>query len=204
VPRTRVLLLADDPLTRGGLTALLGGEPMLELVGQGTLAEAPALLGEREADVLCWDPGLEDEAAEGLVRAARERPILALLGGGASAAALLRAGVRGLVDRSATGEVLAAALQACAQGLTTLPPALASGWLRLPEPAPEGVDALTPREREVLALLAEGLGNKAIAARLLISDHTAKFLVNAILGKLGAESRAEAIVLAARRGLIVL
>jgi two-component system nitrate/nitrite response regulator NarL len=86
-----------------------------------------------------------------------------------------------------------------------LPPALASGWLRAPAaPGPGGPDALTAREREVLALLAEGLGNKAIAARLDISEHTAKFHVNAILSKLGAGSRAEAIVLAARRGLILL
>lgn len=199
-----MLLVADDPLTRRGLAALLGAEPLVELVGQGTLAEAPALLAAHDPEVLCWDPGADEEAADGLLVAARGRPVLALLGGAASGAALLRAGVRGLVERTATGERLGAALHACAQGLAVLPPGLASGWLRLPEPAPEGADALTPRERQVLALLAEGLGNKAIAARLLISDHTAKFHVNAILGKLGAESRAEAIVLAARRGLILL
>ncbi|HZY06001.1 MAG TPA: response regulator transcription factor, partial [Anaeromyxobacteraceae bacterium] len=71
-------------------------------------------------------------------------------------------------------------------------------------PAPALDEPLTPRELEVLGLLAEGLPNKAIAARLGISEHTAKFHVNAILGKVGAESRSEAIVRAARLGLVVL
>jgi DNA-binding NarL/FixJ family response regulator len=199
-----VLLVADDPLTRGGLAALLGAEPLVELVAQGSLAESPSLLAARDPDVLCWDPGADDREAAALVGAARECPVLALLGAGASGSALLRAGVRGLVERRSAREALGAALHAVGLGLTVLPPVLASEWLRAPEPAPEGPDALTPREREVLALLAEGLGNKAIGARLGISDHTAKFHVNAILGKLGAQSRAEAIVLAARRGLVVL
>jgi two-component system, NarL family, nitrate/nitrite response regulator NarL len=64
--------------------------------------------------------------------------------------------------------------------------------------------ALTPREAEVLNLLAEGLSNKLVADRLKISEHTAKFHVNAILTKLGAETRTEAVVLAARRGLLML
>jgi len=84
-----------------------------------------------------------------------------------------------------------------------LDPDLAEAWLRPPGPAAAG-EGLTAREREVLALLAEGLGNKAIAARLGVSEHTAKFHVNAILGKLGVESRAEAIVHAARAGLVTL
>ncbi|HET9553953.1 MAG TPA: LuxR C-terminal-related transcriptional regulator, partial [Anaeromyxobacteraceae bacterium] len=107
-----------------------------------------------------------------------------------------------LVDRGARGPALAAALRAAAEGLLVLEPSLAGGWLRAPAPA--AGEPLTPREREVLSLLAEGLGNKAIAARLGVSDHTAKFHVNAILGKLGAATRAEAIVVAARRGLVLL
>jgi DNA-binding NarL/FixJ family response regulator len=67
-----------------------------------------------------------------------------------------------------------------------------------------GTEELTPREREVLQLLAEGLGNKEIARRLRISDHTVKFHVNAILGKLGARTRTEAVTRAARQGLITL
>ena len=69
---------------------------------------------------------------------------------------------------------------------------------------PVASELLTARELQVLALLAEGLANKAIAARLGISDHTVKFHVNAILGKLGAESRTEAVTRAARAGLLIL
>ncbi len=79
-------------------------------------------------------------------------------------------------------------------------------WSSLVEPrrpdGAAGVD-LTPREQEVLGLLAEGLSNKLIAARLGISEHTAKFHVNALLDKLGAETRTEAVVTAARRGLLM-
>jgi two-component system, NarL family, nitrate/nitrite response regulator NarL len=89
-----------------------------------------------------------------------------------------------------------------ARGLSVLDGVLARQFVRPPAAAPQ--EPLTPREREVLALLAEGLANKTIAARLGISEHTAKFHVNAILGKLGVESRAEAIVHAARAGLVVL
>ena len=67
-----------------------------------------------------------------------------------------------------------------------------------------GPESLTPREREVLALLAEGLSNKAIADRLDISEHTAKFHVNAVLAKLGVQRRTEAVVRAARMGLVTL
>ena len=207
---TRVLLLGEDALALGGAAALLGGEPLVELAGQGGLDQAPALLlgeaGGPIPDVICWDPSGGEAAAERLLAAAGAVPVLALLGGRTSGADLWRAGVRALVDRGAPPPVLAAALRAAAQGLAVLEPAAAEAFLRVAPPAAdgEGPDALTPREREVLALLAEGLGNKAIAAQLGVSDHTAKFHVNAILAKLGAGTRAEAIVLAVRRGLVAL
>nr|WP_236673772.1 response regulator transcription factor [Comamonas sp. JC664] len=71
-------------------------------------------------------------------------------------------------------------------------------------PPTSAPDALTPREREVLGLLAEGLSNKAIADRLAISEHTAKFHVNAVLAKLGVQRRTEAVVRAAKLGLVTL
>ncbi|HMK93517.1 MAG TPA: response regulator transcription factor [Thermoleophilia bacterium] len=99
---------------------------------------------------------------------------------------------------------LAAALSAAARGLVVLDDALEGMLPRTREVEEALPEQLTPREREVLGLLAEGLSNKAIASRLGISDHTAKFHVNAILGKLGAETRTEAIVHAVRLGLILL
>jgi DNA-binding NarL/FixJ family response regulator len=129
--------------------------------------------------------------------------VLALCTGQAEAGRALRAGARGVLSRGAPADALAAALQAAVLGLLVLDPVLAAAFVRPPEP-PGASEPLTPREQEVLALLAQGLANKAIAVRLGISEHTAKFHVNAILGKLGVDSRAEAIVRAARLGLVVL
>jgi DNA-binding NarL/FixJ family response regulator len=200
-----VLLVGDDVLTRAGLAALLAGAPEVRVVGEGALDEVPALLASLLPDVLCWDPGEAVADAGRLVEAATPAPVLALVGQGHDAAPLWLAGVRALVDRASAREDLGAALLAASRGLAVLDAGRATAWIRPVAAWPEDdPDALTPREREVLALLAEGLGNKAIAARLGISDHTAKFHVNAILGKLGAGGRAEAIVLAARRGLVVL
>ena len=81
--------------------------------------------------------------------------------------------------------------------------AAANAVLRPRPPAAATVEHLTPREQEVLQLLAQGLPNKLIATRLGISDHTAKFHVNGILGKLGAQSRTEALAQAARLGLVL-
>src|SRR5207249_1167480 len=106
--------------------------------------------------------------------------------------------------RDADGPQLAAALQAVAAGLTAFDAEVGAAVLRRRASAEPPGEALTPREGEVLQLLSLGLSNKAIAARLGISDHTAKFHVNAILAKLGAGSRAEAIVRAARLGLVSL
>lgn len=118
----------------------------------------------------------------------------------------------GALQRDATGEEIVAAIAAVAGGLITLDRRLAGDLLttseRPQQPIPERLadveEPLTAREREVLQLLAEGLPNKLIAAQLHISEHTAKFHVSAIMLKLGAASRTEAVTLAARRGLLIL
>jgi DNA-binding NarL/FixJ family response regulator len=118
----------------------------------------------------------------------------------------------GALQRDATGEEIIAAIAAVAGGLITLDRRLAGDLLATPErpqaPMPERLadaeEALTARELEVLQLLAEGLPNKLIASQLHISEHTAKFHVSAIMLKLGAASRTEAVTLAARRGLLIL
>jgi DNA-binding NarL/FixJ family response regulator len=105
--------------------------------------------------------------------------------------------------RDAETEAIVAALSAAAQGLRVLVPTLADalGAGALPAGSP-AIEELTVREREVLALLAQGLPNKAIAQRLAISEHTVKFHINGLMGKLGAQSRTEAVVLAMRLGLV--
>jgi DNA-binding NarL/FixJ family response regulator len=110
----------------------------------------------------------------------------------------LRGGLA-LLPTSAGADQLVAAIEATAVGLAVVHPDHAGSLAARPSD-----DPLTPREREVLHLLAAGLGNKEIATRLVISDHTAKFHVSQILAKLNAASRAEAVSIAMRRGLVPL
>jgi DNA-binding NarL/FixJ family response regulator len=198
----RVLVVADDPLARAGLAALLAGRSDVALAGEVRADEAPRAAAALSAGAVVWDLGAAG-AAPAALGEVPTAPVVAVAADEAQAAEALRAGARAVLFRGASADALAAAAVAAAHGLAALDAELARDWLRPPEPA-AAAEGLTARERDVLALLAEGLGNRAIAARLGISEHTAKFHVNAILGKLGAESRAAAIVKAARLGLVVL
>lgn len=209
MPPLRVLLIADDLLTRAGLAALLARASSCEIVGQ--LASAEELIAAFTTylpDAALWDLGWQAEAAlERLAELADSSPpIVVLLADDAWATTAWTAGARGLLRRTATVEAMAASLEAVAQGLVVLDPGLATALFSAPPPTPTAppLEAITPREREVLQLLAEGLPNKAIAQRLSISEHTVKYHVNALLGKLNAQSRTEAVVRATRLGLILL
>jgi DNA-binding NarL/FixJ family response regulator len=119
----------------------------------------------------------------------------------------LRAGVRGILSRELSAAQLSTALNAVGQGFAVLhpdEPHFQGGGAAGANEAAELVEALTAREREVLQMLAQGRGNKEIAARMKISEHTVKFHVASILGKLGASTRTEAVSVALRRGLILL
>ncbi|HET7458267.1 MAG TPA: response regulator transcription factor, partial [Gemmatimonadaceae bacterium] len=128
----------------------------------------------------------------------------------------LRAGVRAVLPRTAGAAEIVLAVEAAAAGLVVLHPTLvaaltthAAGATPTPNdnravPPPAGAPVLTPREIEVLGMLAEGLGNKQIAPRLGITEHTVKYHVASIFAKLGASSRTEAVMLGARRGLVML
>jgi DNA-binding NarL/FixJ family response regulator len=200
----RVVVVSEDPLVRGGLVSLLSGQSGIVLEGQLAPDELPE--GEASgAEVAVWDVG---PGSSGLERLAEAEPrglrVLAVLADESQAPDALGAGARGVVRRDVDAPRLAAALQALARGLLVLDPAMAESVLRPRPSAVAPLEPLTPREHEVLQLLAEGLSNKRIAARLGISDHTAKFHVNAIFGKLGAQSRTEALAQAIRLGLVLL
>jgi DNA-binding NarL/FixJ family response regulator len=127
------------------------------------------------------------------------------------AADAVRGGVRSVLPSDATPDEIIAALEAAAVGLVTLPAELATelaSGLRATTAVPKqpgtATQPLTPREVEVLGMLAEGLANKNIAVRLGISEHTVKTHVASILMKLDAFSRAEAVAIGARQGLILL
>lgn len=204
----RVLILAGDPLARGGLAALLAGQELLHVVGQSPDGDdVGAAFEAYRPDVVVWDMGWEPGTRMDALSALADQGalILAILGDETIAAELWAAGVRGLVGRAVSSDALAAALGALAQGLAVFEPAQ-SALLPLPrgEPSLSPVEALTPRELDVLHAMADGLSNKLIARRLEISEHTVKFHVNAILGKLGAQSRTEAVVRATRAGILLL
>jgi DNA-binding NarL/FixJ family response regulator len=121
----------------------------------------------------------------------------------------LRSGVRGVLPADVEPTELGAAIEAVAEGLLVVHPhgaeALLSGANRLAESSAQALpEPLTPREVEVLRLLALGVGNKEIAARLNISEHTVKFHVASLMGKLDAETRTEAVTTGLRLGLILL
>jgi DNA-binding NarL/FixJ family response regulator len=210
----RILVLADDPLARAGLAALLAQQSGCQVVGQAPAdADLAAELDAAQPDVVVWDLGWT--AASALERLAEQSPllppVLALLPKDDAAASLAsqawRAGARGLLDRNAVPEALVAAAHSLAAGLVVLERDLARKLLLPAAPdstAASLVEPLTPRENQVLQLLAEGLTNRAIAQRLGISEHTVKFHVNAILGKLSAQSRADAVMRGTRLGLILL
>lgn len=201
-------MAADDTLARAGLAAMLGDQRGLTVVGQTPAGpELPERTVTYRPDVVVWDLGWEPASSLEFLTELREvgAPVVVLLPEGSWAREVWAAGARGLLLRDTDAPTLAMALRAVAQGLTVLAPEL-SGALR---PSSGGTttplaEPLTPREQEVLCLLAQGLPNKAIAQRLGVTEHTVKFHLNAILGKLGAQSRTEAVVLAARLGLIPL
>lgn len=201
----RVLIVADDPLARAGLATLLAERPVVALVGQ--VAGDDELLSHLEVyrpDVILWDLGWDAGELPAAFTGVGA-PVLALLPHEELAPAVWSAGARGLLLRDGDGDLLETALQGVAQGLLLLEPTLAESVSAPMQIAGEPpVESLTPREEEVLALLAEGLSNRAIGQTLDISEHTVKFHVNAIMTKLDAQSRTEAVVRATRLGLILL
>jgi two-component system, NarL family, nitrate/nitrite response regulator NarL len=188
---------------RSGLVSLLGSEPNFICLSEAR-ALAEAQRAEAGADVILWDVGPRAATLDRSLVAERI-PTLALARDEEAALDLLRAGALGVLLRSLDAERLLAALRAVKSGVAVFEPGLLRALIAS-RAAPGEADGLvlTPRETEVLGLVAEGLSNKLIADRLKISEHTAKFHVNALLTKLSAETRTEAVVLAARRGLLML
>lgn len=163
-----------------------------------------------QADVLVIDVSTNTAKGYETIRGLTyQRPVLALTAAGQALEAI-RVGAKGAIRRDAKPSAIAAAIEALHAGLAVLDPAALAG-VNSEVKAPSGVDTpsrvadngtLTKRENEVLVLLADGLSNKEIAVKLAISEHTAKFHVNSILQKMNAQKRVEAVVRAAKLGLI--
>jgi len=206
MPPVRVLILCDDPLTRGGLGALLADRPEVQVIGQAEIVEeAQELIELFRPELVLLAVARWTDTFGSLARSLKDLhiPVVAIASGEKEAAAYWSNGVNGILTRDATASDIARAIGSVAAGLVVLSPGLARVLLRPGTPrSGESPSPLTDREREVLELLAQGLPNKTIAQRLRISEHTVKFHVNSILAKLGAESRTEAVVLATRAGLV--
>lgn len=206
-----VAVLADSAARRARLDALLAGHPRIRLVTAGPISHADPQAPRVDAEVIVLDPGTRplEAALRELGGGARLPPVMALAAGAPPAALprLLRAGVRAILPRDTSAIELAAAVEAVAAGLVVLHPSAPPAMLGRPTTRAGEVDArtdpLTPRELEILGMMAEGLGNRAIARSLGISTHTVKFHVAAVLAKLGARSRAEAVAVGLRRGLLM-
>jgi DNA-binding NarL/FixJ family response regulator len=209
----RVLLADDQRVVREGLGTLLGLLDGIELVGTAADGEEAVTLAVRhDPDVVLMDlrmPRVDGiEAIRRLAeRGDRPRAIaLTTYADDASVLGALRAGARGYLTKDAGADQIRAAVEAVARGEAALDPAVQHHVIAaLTQPvapdAPELPDGLTPREAEVLALIAEGLTNAEIADRLVVSAATVKTHVNHIFGKTGARDRAQAVVYAYAHGL---
>lgn len=168
-------------------------------------AEAAARLGTLPGMSMVEDPAEADLLITDAATLEPGGPPALVLAEGAAALQALRSGARGVLPPDAGPAEAAAALAALGRGLAVLPARLLAGLLRPASgSAPGPAGGLTPREREVLDLLAAGASNKVIARRLGLSFHTAKAHVASVLQKLGASSRADAVARGARAGLVLL
>jgi DNA-binding NarL/FixJ family response regulator len=212
----RVLLADDQRLVRESLSTMLGLLEGIELLGTAADGEqAVDLATELRPDVVLMDlrmPGIDGIEATRLLRErSPEIGVIALTtyADDESVLGALRAGARGYLTKDASSEDIRAAILCVASGSATLDPAvqhhvvaaLASGPAQTDE-APETLpDELTPREAEVLVLIAEGLSNVEIAARLFVSPTTVKSHINHLFAKAGIRDRAQAVNYAYRTGL---
>jgi DNA-binding NarL/FixJ family response regulator len=206
----RLLIAAPSAIARAGLESLVRG-PEIEVAGAATLAGLALAADRHQPDVvLAAVEGHYDEAPEELMAlAGREGgPAIVVLAPDLQppwTGEALRAGIRAVLPGDLGAREILAAIEAAAAGLVVLHPQdLPALGAERTLPAASSTQTLSPREIQVLGMLAEGLGNKTIAWKLGISEHTAKFHVASILTKLNAGTRTEAVTLGIRRGLILI
>ena len=209
----RVLIAARSSIVQAGLEATIAREPRLQVVGRiADLAVLESSFRSKHPDAIVLEAALLTDTHLETIAVLQEEVAIALLVGATdsySATTLLALGVKAIVPIDVTAEELILTLEAIAAGLVVLHPYISDALLQeLPESSgselpPDLVDTpLTPREIELLQLLATGLGNKAIARQMSISEHTVKFHISSIFSKLNASSRTEAVMLGMRLGLI--
>jgi DNA-binding NarL/FixJ family response regulator len=207
----RVLVVSANPLARSGLASLLGGVGGLKTVGSSGVDEAASLAAQLLPDAVLVDAADgEPEDLDAIARLSTAQPGLPIVALASEPAALSQAlsfGASALLPTGVDAATLAAALHSAVQGMVSIPRRDLAMLLpqeeRIEAAIKAPVESLTHRELEVLQLMARGLTNRQIAKRLQISEHTVKFHAAAILGKLTARSRAEAVARAIGLGWIL-
>lgn len=215
--RIRILLVGDHAIVRSGLRLLLDSQPGLEVVGEaGTQPAMVAHVAREQPDVVLLDLELEDDLELELLATLRDVSVqsrLVVLTGARDPCKrqeLVRLGAVGLVYKEQPAEVLVQAIKRVSAGQVWLEPdmltAVLSGLSRSVgtpvDPEVVRIALLTEREREVIELICEGLPNRAIGARLSISESTVRHHLTSIFSKLGTESRLELLIYAFRNGLV--
>jgi len=202
----RILVADDHPLLREGIAALIGAEPDMQLVGEAaTGREALAQFKLKHPDVTLMDLQMPEMGGIEAIVAIRESfpnariVVLTTYTGDIQVLRALRAGARGYLLKGRVNTELLEVIRAVHRGQKRIPPEIAA---ELADHAAE--DDLSPREIDVLRLIASGNSNKEIAARLLITEETVKNHVTHILAKLGANDRTHAVTTAIKRGFIQL
>jgi len=207
----RVLVVSASPLARAGLASLVLNLSDIKLVGSAGVLDAASIAGQLMPDVALIDArDGEPEDLDGISRVSTAQPglpIVALVVDTTSLPRALAFGASAVLPTGTDSETLSAALRGASRGLVVIPRADLAALLPAEEPVESAiatpVESLTRRELEVLQLMARGLTNRQIAGRLEISEHTVKFHAAAILGKLAARSRAEAVARAIGLGWIL-
>ncbi|MGH8975758.1 MAG: response regulator [Acidimicrobiia bacterium] len=213
-PAIRILVVDDHPVVRQGLRAFLDTRDGMAVVGEAGDGEAAVAEAARlRPDVILMDllmPGTDGLTAIGRIRAATPGARILVLTSFSSADQVVpavRAGAAGYLLKDATPEEVEAAVRAVHRGESRLDPQVtATVMAQVAQPAPAGpgeaaLATLTPREREVLGLLAQGLTNAQLARQLVLSEKTVKTHVSSILAKLRLADRTQAALFAARLGL---
>lgn len=209
----RLLIAAPSAIVRAGLASIAAQGANVELAGASSLSGMSAAVERHQPDVLLaaveghHDEPPEDLPEELMALAGRDgAPAIVVLAPDLQpswTADALRAGIRAVLPGDLGAREILAAVEAAAAGLAVLHPQDIPALVAERAVPAAQTQALTPREVQVLAMLAEGHGNKTIAWKLGISEHTAKFHVASILSKLNAGTRTEAVTLGIRRGLIM-